>query len=87
MRVIQQIWETDANREITETDIRLRTGQFGGLKMNAANSKTYVKCRNYPDKELFHLICNISHYPEHYSTPIRWRFLCRKYCRAVYGSQ
>ena len=37
IKVNQQICEIDANREITKTITRLRTGHFGGMKINADN--------------------------------------------------
>ena len=47
----QQICEIDTNRKTTKIITRLRSGYFGGMKINAYNTRTYVKCRNYPDKE------------------------------------
>ena len=41
IRMDQQISEIDANREITKTITRLRTG----MKINAGNIRTFVKCQ------------------------------------------
>ena len=48
----QQICKIDANREITKSITRLRTGHFGDMKMTADNTRTYVKFRNCSDKEI-----------------------------------
>ena len=78
IRVNQQICEIDANREITKTITRLRIDHFGGMKINADNTRTYLKCRSCSDEELSptHVvnctaICNPSYSPEHQSIKIQ----------------
>ena len=43
IKVDQQIFEINANREITKTITRLRTAHFDGMKINIENTRTYVK--------------------------------------------
>ena len=43
IKVDQQIFEINANREITKTITRLRTAHFDGIKINIENTRTYVK--------------------------------------------
>ena len=46
IRVDQQISQIVAIIEIKKTVTRLRTGHFGGMKINAGNIRIYVKYRN-----------------------------------------